>query len=45
MEIGKRNRTVENRELAYRGVLPSLAGGELLGSLLCTVMDGPYRLP
>jgi hypothetical protein len=43
--MGKRVRAVENRELAYHGVLPSISGGELLGSLICTVMDGPYRLP
>jgi hypothetical protein len=40
--MGERGRAVENRELAYHGVLPSLAGGELLGSSICTVIDGPY---
>ncbi len=49
--MGKMDKAVENRELAYHGVLPSLGGGELLGSLICTLMDmvrtaspdGPWR--
>ncbi len=37
----KSDRAVEKRELAYHGVLPSVAGGELHRSLICTLMDGP----
>ncbi len=31
--------------LALHGVLPSLAGREQLGGVICTVMDGPHRIP
>jgi hypothetical protein len=34
--------TEGHRELAQHDVLLSLAKGELPGSVICTVMDGPY---
>ncbi len=35
--------TEGRRLLAQHGVLSSLDDGELPGSVICTVMDGPYQ--